>query len=347
MSKSAKPLSAVALALALLASAASPAAEVVVVGTAHLAMLQPAPDAAQREAVVRRLAGYAPTRVCIEAIPGERVEAFLADPARHGELLSTFAMDAVRLAGEQQARLGLEGRQARAEAGRLAAMPALDEAQQVRLVSLQLAGHEPWSAALNWSRLSPAQREAAQARIGRVAAGRLDALAASENEIASLALPLARSLGQRELCAVDPFVDELGVNALADELMPLLADPSVGRGLEDFNAQQASHWDATSPDGLLGLLAWMNSESFARADLAAEWAVFDRGVGHDAGKRRLMLWHARNAEITAYLARELARADGERVLLLVGGAHRPFLQASLGALPWVEVRDAQALLSTP
>lgn len=340
-------LIAVVFALALQAPCAVSAAEIAVLGTAHLATLQPAPDAAQRDVVLQRLAAYAPTRVCIEAIPGERIEAFLADPGRHGELLSVFAMDAVRLAGEQQVRLGLDGRQARVEAGRLAASTALDEAGQVRLVGLQLAGHEPWSAALNWSRLSPAQREAAKKRLGRFAAERLEALVASDNEISSLALPLARSLGQRSLCAVDPFVDELGVNALAEELMPVLGDPAVGQGLEAFNQLQASHWKADRATGLAELLAWMNSDAFAEADLAAEWTVFARGDGHDAGRRRLMLWHARNAEIVAYLARELAREDGGRVLLLIGGAHRPFLQASLRALPWVEVRDAQALLSTP
>lgn len=347
MTSISRPLVATVLALALSAPAWVQAGEVMVVGTTHLAQLEPVPDAAQRQAVVDRLAAYAPTRVCIEAVPGARVEGFLADPGYHGELLATFAMDAIRLAGEQQARLRVDGRVARAEASRLALMPALDEAQQVRLVSLQLAGYEPWSAALNWSRLAPAQREAAQARLGRVATGRLDTLVASDNEIASLALPLARTLGQRELCSIDPFVDELGVNALAGDLMPMLEDPEIGRGLESFNELQASHWETRHPNGLVSLLAWLNSDAFAQADLAAQWSVFDRGTGHDAGKRRLMLWHARNAEIVAHLAREMAREDGARVLLLVGGAHRPFLEASLRTLPWVEVRDARTLLSTP
>ena len=335
------------LAAALCLPFAAHAAEVVVVGTTHLATLQPVPDATQRERVLRRLATYAPTRVCIEAIPGQRIESFLAEPGHHGQLLSIFGLPAVRMGAEQQARLGLAGRAARAEADRLAAAPALDPAQQVRLVGLQLAGYEPWSAALNWSRLDSAQREEAKARLGRVAVAELDALLASDNEIVTLALPLARSLGQRALCAVDPFIDELAVAGLAEGLGPVLEDPAVARGLEAFNRLQAGQWKAADPDGLLALLAWMNSDAFAEADLAAEWTVFAGGDGHDAGKRRLMLWHARNAEIVAHLSRELSREDGERVLLLIGGAHRPFLEASLRALPWIEVRDAEALLSKP
>lgn len=334
------------LLVAALLPALATGAEVLVLGSAHLAQLQPASTPAQQAVVVERLARFAPTRVCIEAVPGESVEAFAADPARYGELLSTFAMNAVRLAGEQQVRRQRPAAQARIDAAGLVARASLDETQRLTLVSLQLAAYEPWSAALNWSALSPATRESAAAVLGAAAVERLEALAASDNEIASIALRLARRLGQRELCAVDPFADELGVNALADELLPRLSTPVVQQGLEALNAEQAKHWRADRPDGLLGLLRWMNSDDYARADLAAEWAVFDNAAGeHDAGRRRLMLWHARNAEITARLARELARKDGGRTLLLIGAAHRPFLQASLRALPWVDVVDGQALLA--
>ncbi|MBW8311319.1 MAG: hypothetical protein K0M64_04725 [Rhizobium sp.] len=334
------------LLVAALLPALASGAEVLVLGSAHLAQLQPATTPVQQAAVVERLARFAPTRVCIEAVPGESVEAFAAEPARYGELLSTFAMNAVRLAGEQQVRRQRPAAQARIEAGSLVAQDTLDEMQRLTLVSLQLAAYEPWSAALNWSALSPATRESAAATLGQIAVERLDALAASDNEIASIALRLARQLGQRELCAVDPFADELGVSALADELLPRLSTPAVQQGLEALNDEQAKHWRADRPDGLLALLRWMNSDDYARADLAAEWAVFDNTAGkHDAGRRRLMLWHARNAEITTRLARELAREDGGRTLLLIGAAHRPFLQASLRALPWVDVVDGEALLA--
>ncbi|WP_374471952.1 DUF5694 domain-containing protein [Arenimonas sp.] len=334
------------LLVAALLPALATGAEVAVLGTAHLAQLQPAASPAQQAAVVDRLARFAPTRVCIEAVPGESVEAFAADPARYGELLSTFAMNAVRLAGEQQVRRQRTAAQARAEAARLVEQASLDDMQRLTLVSLQLAAYEPWSAALNWSALPAPARESAAATLGLAATERLDAMSASDNEIATIALRLARQLGQRELCAVDPFADELGVNALADELMPRLSVPAVQQGLEALNAEQAKHWHADQPDGLLALLRWMNSDAWARADLAAEWAVFDNADGrHDAGRRRLMLWHARNAEITARLAREMAREEGGRTLLVIGAAHRPFLQASLRALPWVDVIDGEALLA--
>ena len=97
-----------------IALAASPgvAGEVMVVGSPHLSALRPEPGPERLREVVERLASWAPTVVCVEAIPGERVRQLAGDPETWGDLLSVFALDAIRLAPEQQAveiirRLGL------------------------------------------------------------------------------------------------------------------------------------------------------------------------------------------------------------------------------------------------
>lgn len=311
-------------------------AEVMVVGTAHLAQLQPEPNAEQRAAVIDRLAMFEPTLVCIEAIPGDRVGQLLEDPKRYGELLATFAMNAVRLGPEQQIRWRVSPDEALREARQIESVAAeLMPAARVRLIGLQLAGYEPWSALLNWMQLDEEQQSRAAERLGPIAADRLRAMAVSKNEIVSLAIPLAIRARQRRLCAADPFVDEASVQELEPELTPLLSDPAIGKGVEAFNAQQAAQWKSDRADGLVALLAWMNSAEFAAADRRAEWDIFDK----DAGKRRLALWHARNSEIATQLYRAMAGRDGERVVMIVGAAHRPFLEQALRAQPWVAVRS--------
>lgn len=42
--------------------------------------------------------------------------------------------------------------------------------------------------------------------------------------------------------------------------------------------------------------------------------------------------------------RALARGAGERVVLIIGAAHRPFTEADLRAQPWIEVQPANRLL---
>lgn len=320
--------------------------QVMVVGTAHLSRLNPTPSVAQRLAVVDRLAAFEPTLVCVEAIPGERVQQFAGNPQQYGELLATFARDAVRLAPEQQLRLSVDGKAARAEARTLEQRPGtLDAPTRLRLIALQLAGYEPWSALLNWTALTNAERDAAQERLGRDAAERLRTLSDSPNEIASIAIPLARRMGHRRLCAADIFADELGVQSLEQELLPLLQDSTIARALESLNARQAAHWHAERPDGLVTLYSWMNSDEYATMDRSAEWEPFARGAAlHDAGKRRLALWHARNSDIAAHVFRAMASAEGKRTLLVIGASHRPFIEQALRAQPWVDVVPAAARL---
>lgn len=316
--------------------------QVMVVGTPHLSRLQPAPSAEQLLELIARLAAFAPTLVCVEAIPGERVQQFAANPHEYGELLATFARDAVRLAPEQQLRLSVDGRGAREEARTLERQPgALDPAARVRLIALQLAGYEPWSAVLNWTMLTDAERESAQERLGRDAAERLRTLSASPNEIAAVAIPLARRMGHRRLCAADIFADELAVQSLEPALLPLLRDTTIARTLDALNARQATHWRPGRPDGLVTLYRWMNSDEYATMDRRSQWEPFARSAApHDAGKRRLALWHARNSDIAAHVFRAAASAEGARTLLIIGASHRPFIEQALRAQPWVGVVSA-------
>jgi len=323
-------------------------AELMVLGTPHLAELQPAALPGQEQRVVQALASFRPTQVCIEAMPGERIEEFVRDPGRYGELLAMFAMDAVRLAPEQQSRRSLDARAARLRAAGLVAANAPTSAEQALLVSLQLAAFDPWSALLNWSRLDEAGKEAARPTLGSQAIDRLERLAESRNELVRLALPLARQFGHRQLCAVDPFADEIDVAGLATELQPMLEDPAIGENIQRFEAWTRHDWPSEHEDGLLQLLRRYNGTEYASRDRDTQWEIFLNGSGdHPAGERRLMLWHARNAAIQHELLRAVAGASGNRTLLIIGAAHRPFIEASLRALPWMSVVDPLQVLGEP
>jgi hypothetical protein len=296
--------------------------------------------------VVDRLAGFAPTLVCVEAMPGQSVADLLHRPERTGELLRTFAMEAIRLAPEQQVRLSLDARGAQAAARALELQPGeLDAAARTRLIALHLASHEPWSAALNWSILSGSEQDGAGKRLGPTAADRLRAMVLSRNEIATVAIPLARRLGHRRLCMADPFVDELDVQLLAGDLLPQIERPDVREGLERFSRQQAAQWQPEDDQGLVGLLRWTNGDAYAQTDRETQWAIFAAlGEGHDAGDRRLALWNARNAQVAAEVFRGIASTEGGRTLLLIGAAHRPFVEALLASQPWTTVHPATEYL---
>ncbi len=128
--------------------------------------------------------------------------------------------------------------------------------------------------------------------------------------------------------------------------MPLIDTPAVRAGLERFQRKQAAHWQSADGIGLVELLAWTNSKAFADADLDAEWALFATpGSAHDAGKRRLALWHARNAQIGADLFRAIASPEGGRTTLIIGASHRPFIESLLASQPWTTLHPAARVLA--
>jgi len=341
------PLALCTLLLASTLGRCAQAHELLVVGTPHLSALQPAPTPGQRQAVVDRLAPWRPTLVCVEAMPPADVAALASQPQVHGAVLEAFASEAVRTAPPQQLRLRMGAEAARAEAMALVREPApLDARQRTRLIALQLAAHDPHSALLNWLQLTPDAQAAAPSVLGRRAVADLQAAADSRNEIVTLAIPLALQGGHRRLCSVDPFVDEVAVQHLAGPLQAMLGDPRVEQGLRALQAEQASHWRAEDPAGLRQLLHWLHSADFESSDRQAQWDVFVAIPSPQrAGLRRLALWHARNAQIAAHVYRALADADGARVLLLIGAAHRPFIEQAVRAQPWMKVHDAARLLA--
>lgn len=320
------------------------ATEVSIVGTSHLASLKP--NVAQTEAVVGQLTRFKPSLICIEAMPGDRIEALLRSPEQFGDLLSGFAPDAVRLGPEQQARLSLSASAARRKARSLEDRDTLSAAEQIELIGLELAAFEPGSALLNWSTLDPEHYDDAGSALGSHTVEQLKTLMQSRNERVTLAIPLARKMGHKRLCNVDAFVDELGVMELAEQLMPLVQMDEVQARIDAFNVEEAKHWHADLDDGLIERLRWENSADFASADRDTQWQLFvpAKPGTHDAGQRRLMFWHARNGEITTGLLRAMAAKDGQKIMLIIGASHRPFIEANLRALPWITVVPAETLL---
>ncbi len=336
------------------------AQEIMVLGTPHLGGLSPAPSDVQVEAVLEALGSFAPTQVCAEAMDGRLIEELAREPDRYGALLRGFASGVVELAAGQQLRLGITSGAARVELAGGGEPdrgpdhdhgpdpdPDPDPARALRTLGLHLAAHDLPSAVLAWSRLDAATRLSASAALGEEAARVVEARAASAGEVWRVAVPLARRLGLERICAVDSFVDELAVLGLAGELAPILADPEVLRGLESFNAGSDARWEERSaaPGGFRELLNWYAGDAFSEADRGSQWEVFTALPG--AGHQRLMLWHARNAHIASGLFRALARSPEERVLFLVGAAHRPFVEDLLRSQPWLTVVPATSVLATP
>lgn len=158
---------------------------IMVVGTQHLAGIEPPPSAEQFAHTIEVLSGFEPTQVCVERMSGERIEALVADPVRHGPTLQPdyhgrpLASVVVPTGVALQLMLERRPAGAREEASELVSRwNELDTPEQIRAIGLQLAGFEFHSAVLNWSYLDTAERdEAGESSAGK--ASRLSTMRSS------------------------------------------------------------------------------------------------------------------------------------------------------------------------
>lgn len=336
-------------------TAPSSAQTVTIVGTQHLRGLDTPPTPEQYEHTLNTLSVFAPTQVCIERMSGERLQVMAADPMRnamalspqtHSRPLGTMIIpQGVRM----QARIGVLPADAREQADELAAQwDSLSDEDRLRLIALQVAGYEFHSAVLNWSYLDDAARQAASESFLEPVIEDLNALMSLDDEAYALAVPLARRAGLHQLCTADDLAYEAaGMTAALDRGgQALLEQPEVAGILESYQAHMESFWRPDAgPEALTQMLAYMNSDAFARFDREIQWETL-RTYDNDQGafQRRLMYWHARTAQISSELYRALAQGEEERVLLIIGAAHRPFNEAEMRTQPWLSVEPASSLV---
>lgn len=328
---------------------------ITVVGTAHLKGLEHPPNAEQLTHTVEVLSAFEPTQVCVERMSGKRIEVLMSDPARNAMTLRPetagrpLATIIVPTGVEMQAMLERRPADAREDAERLVSRwGELDAAERIRVVGLQLAGYEFHSAVLNWSYLDDSERNEAAETFGAHFEERLEEALRSVHEVYSLGVALARKAGLHQLCTADSQEDETRGMLAAREYggEALLEDPEVRARFDPLLERSAQEWRPESgPQALTSVLRFYNSDEFAELDRRLQWGALRELDNEDgAFRRRLMYWHARTAEISAELFRALAEGPEERVLFIVGAAHRPFTEADLRAQPWVEVKSASMLL---
>lgn len=339
-----------------LAPLATPAlrSQVLVLGTPHLSAESGRLTPGHLAPLLDRLADFAPTRIAVESLAADEI-AMLAAHAPHvpaaAEVLAMFAAGAHELGRLMQQRLGIDHA---AAAQRAAALEAtLDgeagSATRIELVALWLAAYEYDTAALQWS-LLPEDARTGGALIPAEAAARLDRRLAGANETVTLALPLARRLGLRRIHPIDSQYD--GVRTLSmprDALEALFADPARGTSVDPAHTARAGQVaDAAFAAGdLLPLYRHHNSRGYMDGD-AAQWRWLFAGR-HDSGldRFRYAMWELRNLRQAVRIADVAASTRPERVLVLVGSAHKAPLERILATQLGVALVGFEAVAAPP
>lgn len=318
--------------------------EVLVLGSPHLSALPKTFAPAQLEPLLARLVAWKPEAIAVEAVSGLQCDFMRRSPARYADSVGSYCVDT----GPAQRATGLDVPAANAEAERLlATWPATPSAaQRRRLAALWLAAGERNSAVVQWLRLAPQQRIAADSLTDELVAY-LDKRLQRRDESVLVAATLAARLGLERVWAVDDHTADATspkeVEAAAGEAIQKAWDNPYTKARADADIPLYARLD--TPDGMLAIYRAYNAPEGAMQTYLSDFgAALVEPSPQGFGRNYVGYWETRNLRMVANIRDVLGQTPGTRLLAIVGASHKPYYEAYLNLMHDVQLVDAEEVL---
>ena len=309
------------------------ASDVLVVGSAHLQAYHDQLTPAHLHSTREQLERFAPTAIAVESLTPDEI-ALLTEYAGHDSgadmVIGRFASVTIEWGQAMQQALDVN-RVVAAQRVESLLEQALDAPEQrLEIIGYMLAAYEYDSAVLQWSYLSEEQREASGLPEG--AQGAMNRYLESANEIITLALPLAQDLGIQRLIPIDSQFEALRTVSFPQEDLEAVFGHSK---LTEMRSSESSLRVREAPqqaldDGdLLALYQYQNSYA-GQVDYTVEWNAWLR-MEHESNldRFRYAMWELRNHRMAEHILNAAAEPEQTRVMVIVGAAHKSYLDRAL------------------
>ena len=322
--------------------------KIMILGTPHLNTIKGAFKQTALDSVLAALQTFDPRVIAIESLPPEMIGTLEDRGGNSGIIVEAFAETQLKYGHAMQQSLSTSWMEAKATADSLLHDPDSTKADaRSRQVAYLLAGYDYYSALLQWSYLPNEVRNLTPLIPDSVKTA-LTADLTSANEIPALAVRLARSLGHERVLSIDDHYDDLMLLPISDSLsaemerhplFPRIARAKVYRQSDRLLEQ------ANAEGNLLPYYRYLNSSEYMSADMKTQWGFFLRThlpSGHDT--YRFILWEIRNLLIASNILKVVPPVGEGKVLVIIGAAHKPFLDEYLSQMSDVRVvQVAEAL----
>ena len=312
--------------------------QVVNLGMPHLSEFKSITPA-MVEPLVASMARFRPTIITIENVSGEQCDTMSRAP-RYKDAHETYCNDpaaAQKVAGltRQQAETASE-----AAFDRFAApnAPAPTASDRRKLALILLAANERGSAWVQWLRLAPADRIAADGldadmvkilnREGRPA-----------NESYQLAAVLAARLGLERLYAVDDHTSD-GALLHADKSYGDALNAHWGRSKDQpiVAAYAKLSKQVVDSPSLLRMVRHLNDPATLLPQIQSDFGVaLSDPRTAPYGRQYAAWWDVRNLRMVANIRAAMVEHPGARVLNIVGASHRPWYDGWMRQMSDVEL----------
>ncbi len=321
-----------------------PKAQVLVLGTAHLANAAKPIAAASLEPVLQRLAAYQPQVITIEGLPGEQCDLMARYPSEYPPENTSFCVDTAQAKASTGWDIPAAIAQIQKQMDVWPTRPT--PAQRRHLAALFLAAGEPASAIVQWLQLPSPERHAGDG-LDTALVAQLEKRLASNDESVQIAARLAARLGLQRVIPVD---DHTGDNLqIHDEAAFEKAIRTAWNGSAAAlqPARKREH-DLLENGDLLALYRFINQPATLSAAIAGDFgAAMADPSPQRFGRIYVGGWETRNLRMVANVRAAFRDLPGARVLCIVGASHKPWFDRLLGQMQGVDVVDAEQILAAP
>jgi hypothetical protein len=317
---------------------AGPRAQVLVLGSVHLNGMPAGFNPASLNNVIDRLAAFKPDIITIETESGEECDLAARHSAKYGP--NYCAPTDVAMAAT-----GLDLPAAIAEVDKTlktwTAQPSA--AQRRRLAALFLAANDLASAYVQWLQLPAAERHAGDS-LDAALLEKVRRIGTINNESYQIAARLAARLGLQRVNAIDNHTgDRIDVSDIKAFVRSIEA--AWGAGSAALKEREKREKILAYAPDLLPLYRYVNEKEGLRVYAEANVRAAMRAKSPEGYPQIWVAgWEIRNLRMVANIRETFRERPGARVLVIVGVAHKPWLDSWLGQLQGLDIVDAAGVL---
>lgn len=315
--------------------------KVMVLGSTHLSAYRDTVSPDDIMPLLDRLATYAPDVITIESVSGETCELIRIYQSEYPGTADSYCHDVSAYRTES----GMSASEGAAQARMLLKnWPAKASGSDRRaLAAAFLAAAEPYSALVQWMRLSDDQRQAGEG-LGQKSLAFLSKLEGSMNENGQIGARLAARLGLERVFAIDDHSSDIVIAGEGDALWDRMSDIWLPKSAP-FKVQSRAVSAKIADGGILEAYRFYNKPD---SQISAVNNDFRRAM-NDAepeqyGRKYNAWYQVRNLRMVSSIVAAGATKPGGRVLSVVGLSHKPYFEAYLDLMHDIEIVSTDSVL---
>ncbi|MEZ5921705.1 MAG: DUF5694 domain-containing protein [Parvularculaceae bacterium] len=324
--------------------------EILVLGAAHLQREEDGWDPSLLEPLLKKLETFKPDAIMIEALPGESVDALWRYRATYPDAYATYGSWSGLLAAQTRARLSMDMPEAEAAVRKtLRDWPKNPGAADRRkLAALFIAAGDPYSALVQWRRLPETERKAEDGW-SKALIESFEKFARSPNEGSMIGSALAARLGLERIYPIDDHASDDAEADMGDNLEKFFSKDWVRKSLASTAYQPArdAYEDLSTPEKVLNAFRVLNAGG---GKLEADYLdqYLQTMLAHEGdnrtGRAHIATLETRNLRQVANIREKSSYYPGGRILVIIGGSHKPWFEHYLSGLADVKIVDASEVL---